>query len=185
MNYTYNSGTHMASAILGVWIPFTDADFRDAYDCDDAFECAVLHLKTNAIVGKVVKGRTYFTSRGNPIKEFGLGIFVRRIADVRDIQTAKRIKRDAARAKAQANKRRESVTSITYDAQWNVVEKTIETRMVYSNTNGLHIKTRSNGSPTVLEHDGKYFALFVPNLAGRIVNQKVLTVSVIRLLDKS
>lgn len=145
-----------------VWFDPERYDFKHCYNAAEAFEQAIFDLSTEQPVGKVQHGFTTFPPQH--LKSFGLGYRVRRVADVDTLiqnRIAKRQRDAEDREKAKA---RRSVTTLTFDTDWHLREKTVETRMVYTNkSGGMVIKTRSNGSPTVHEVDGNYVVVYYPH----------------------
>lgn len=151
------------------------------WDAEEVFEQCVMDRAGN-IVGDVIKGLGY--NRPEGIANFGLYHRVRRTGNVHEARAKRQAAHDAKRAKDAANKSREEVTTIEFDAHWNLAFKETETRMVYTNKTNRVIKTRSNGSPVVHEYKGKNYVIWAPSLNGRIVNQKVWNAALPDLLDK-
>lgn len=167
---------------LNEWTDISKVDSRGIYGVDQkAFQSAYFHGETQ--VGKVVKGIPY-RAQQDLLSPYDLVLHVRRIQDVGAIRNAERVKRDARRAKAEAAKSRQDVITLDFDKDWNLVGKTTENRTVYSSSTRKFIKTRSNGSPTVHEHKGKFYVVMGYNKAGRHVYQKVWNDSLGLLLDK-
>lgn len=167
---------------LNIWTETSQVDTRGIYGDDQkAFESAYFH--NGMIVGNIVVGLPYMSGR-EPLVNFGLTLHSRRIADVSAIRAKAQAKRAARQAKAAAAKSIEDVISLTFDKNWDVVEKITERRTVYSSSVRKFIKTRSNGSPTVHEYKGKFYVVYGVNLRGRTVYQKVWNDGLVALLDK-
>ena len=157
----YYDKTDARTAGEGVWFLPDAYDFRHCYNASEAFEQAIVNAK-GEIVGKVLTGFTTYPPQH--LKAFGLEYRVRRIADVDTIQNARKAKRAKDAAARQAAKRYESVTTLTFDREWNLVGKTMEDRTVYTNkSGGMVIKTRSAGSPKVHLVDGKHVVVYYPH----------------------
>jgi hypothetical protein len=107
------------------------------------WESAVFDAAGNQ-VGKVVKGieRTY---RGSGIKVFGLVVKYRQFK-----------KFTPPAPKKPEEKEYRSVRTETYNKEGDLSDLTVETRMVYTNSKGEFIKTRSEGNPriTYVKDDG-------------------------------
>lgn len=183
-NYYYGQPSLRAAPDLpmNVWTDIAKVDCRGIYGDDQkAFESAYFHGTT--LVGKVIRGIPY-RSQQDLLSPYDLVLHVRRIEDVASVRNAAKAKRDAKRAKAEAAKSRHDVITLDFDKDWNLVGKTTENRTVYSSSTRKFIKTRSNGSPTVHEHKGKFYVVMGYNASGRHVYQKVWNSSLGLLLDK-
>jgi hypothetical protein len=180
MRRRYNPG-NAEDMPLGEWETPNHWKLHTAWGADEAFEQCIMDSDGN-IVGKVIKGLHYSGPQG--IANFGLFHRVRRIADVAEVQAKRQARHEAKRAKAEAAKEQAEVVTITFDKDWNVLEKTTERRTVYSSSTRKFIKTRSHGSPTAHPYKGKYYVVFGVNLSGRTVYQKVWNDGLVTLLDK-
>jgi hypothetical protein len=90
-------------------------------------------------VGKAVTGHPGYTGRGaDPYQKYGLELRVRQKKEY------------VPRAKRNPEKKEyRSVRIEKYDANGQIEDLTVENRMVYWNSKGPYIKTRSNGNPRI------------------------------------